>query len=158
MILLPLYALSPIGNKKLTFALFWSNPFIVRNTVIKQRDYPEIAGKIETVGDFIYNGSNQLMSYEDFIERYECNISLEKYINICYSITRSLQILKLPQSRLCHAQHPLKPILIDIATSIKKGCSIYYQLLKKKALLNNKLHLREAKWHNELGAVFSLNF
>ena len=144
--------------EKLTFVPFWSNPLIVRNRVIKYRDYPEIVGKVEMVGDFFYAGSNQLMSYDDFIERYNCFISLEKYIDIRYIITRTLQILKLPQSRLCHAQHPLKPTLIDIATSIKKGCSIYYKLLNKKAILNNKLYLREAKWHNELGTVFSLNF
>ena len=144
--------------EKLTFVPFWSNPLIVRNRVIKYRDYPEIVGKVEMIGDFFYDGSNQLMSYDDFIERYNCFISLEKYIDIRYIITRTLQILKLPQSRLCHAQHPLKPTLIDIATSIKKGCSIYYKLLNKKAILNNKLYLREAKWHNELGTVFSLNF
>ena len=98
------------------------------------------------------------MSYEDFIERYDSNISLEKYIDIRYVITRTFQILKLPQSRLCHAQYPLKPTLVDIATSIKKGCSIYYKFLNKKATLNNKMYIREEKWHNELGTVFSLDF
>ena len=45
--------------EKLTYAPFWHNPIIVRNRVIKYRDYPEIAGKIETVGDFFYAGSNE---------------------------------------------------------------------------------------------------
>ena len=110
------------------------------------------------MGDFFYTGSNEVMSYEDFIERYNSNISLEKYIDICHIITRTFQILKFPQSRLCHAQYPLKPTLIDIATLIKKGCSIYYKFLNKKATLNNKMYMREAKWHNELGTVLSVDF
>ena len=89
------------------------------------------------MGDFFYAGSNEVMGYEDFIARYDSNISLEKYIDIRYIITHTFQILKFPQSRLCHAQYPLKPTLIDIATSIKKGCSIYYKFLNKNSQQQN---------------------
>ena len=48
--------------------------------------------------------------------------------------------------------------MIDIALSSNKGCGRYYQLLRKKAILNNKIHKRESKWHQELGTHFSIDF
>ena len=98
------------------------------------------------------------MDYNDFCERYDCQISEVKYIDIRYTINLALQKLKLPQSRLNCAQYPQRPILIDIAMSTTKGCSAYYKLLTTKSTLNNKIHLREAKWHVELNSQFSLNF
>ena len=60
-----------------------------------------------------------------FLTKYESDISHEKYIDIRYTITWSLQSLKLPHSRLRTAQYPQIPTLIDIAFSTKKGCSIF---------------------------------
>ena len=37
-------------------------------------------------------------------------------------------------------------------------CSRYHQCLRKKAILNNKIHKRESKWHQELGTNFSIQF
>jgi hypothetical protein len=126
--------------------------------VIKYNHFPEISNKIETVADFFYPGTNNIMQYNDFCVRYNCVISVEKFIDIRYTINLALQKLKLPQSRLNCAQFPQRPILIDIAMSTRKGCSTYCKLLSKKSILNNKMHLREAKWHTELGSTFSLNF
>ena len=98
------------------------------------------------------------MPWADFCERYNCDISREKYIDIRYIITLSVQKLGIPTSRLIPANNPQKPFLIDIALSSNKGCSRYYQLLRKKAILNNKIHKRESKWHQELGTNFSIQF
>ena len=99
-----------------------------------------------------------MMEYNTFCERYNCQLSEEKFIDIRYTIKLAIQKLKLPNSRLNTAQYPQRPILIDIAMSTNKGCSAYCKLLAKKSTLNNKIHLRETKWHNELGLNFSINF
>ena len=136
----------------------WYNPLIKRNNVIKYNDFPEIAHKIETVADFFYPSTNNIMQYNDFCARYNCVISEEKFIDIRYAITLAIQKLKFPHFKLNFAQSPQRPILIAIAMSTKKGCSPYCKLLSKKSELNNKIHLREAKWHTELGSTFSVNF
>ena len=47
----------------------------------------------------------------------------------------------------------MKPLLIETALAIKKGCSFYYILLMQKRYLNNKIWIREQKWHLELNKV-----
>ena len=42
--------------------------------------------------------------------------------------------------------------------STMKGCGFYSKLLLKKSVLNNKIYLRDEKWHMELGSTFSINF
>ena len=42
--------------------------------------------------------------------------------------------------------------------STTKGCSYYNKLLSVKSALKNKMQLREAKWHAELGSTFSVYF
>ena len=137
---------------------FWFNPFVKRANVIKYNDFPELANKIITLGDFFIPGTKTFMSYENFCHRYTCNISREKYIDIRFTINLALQKLKLPEIRLNMVNLPQRPILIDIAMSVKKGCSFYSRLLTKKSTLNNKISLRENKWHTELGLNFSLGF
>ena len=144
--------------EKLTASPFWYNPLITRNRVVKYNEFPEISDKIETVADFLYVGTNNIMQYNDFIVRYNCNITEIKYIDIRYTIMRALQKLKLPQFKLSFAQYPLRPILIDIAMSTTKGCSTYCKFLSKKASLNSKMNVREAKWHDELGTTYSIYF
>ena len=137
---------------------FWDNPLIKRNNMVKFNDFPEISDKIKTVADFFYHGTNEIMQYNHFCERYECNISEVKYIDIRHTIAVALQKLKLPLARLNIAQYPQKPILIDILLSTPKGCSFYSKLLSKKSILCNKIVQREAKWHAELGTTFSIDF
>ena len=156
---LPIVERSAFCNPaKLTTSPLWYNPLIRRNGVIKYNDFPEISDKIQTVAEFFYIGTNTIMQYNDFCERYDCNISELKYIDIRYTLTRTLQKLKFPQAKLNCAHYPQRPILIDIAMASSKGCSVYYKLLVKKASLKNNMSQRESKWHTELGATFSINF
>ena len=137
---------------------FWHNPLIKRNNMVKYNDFPEIYDKIKTVGEFFYYGTNEMMQFHHFCERYDCDISEEKFIDIRYTISVALQKLKLPLARLNVVQYPQKPILIDIALSTVKGCSFYSKLLNKKSVMSNKIVKREAKWHTELGTTFSIDF
>ena len=144
--------------EKLTASTFWYNPLIKRNNVVKYNNFPEISVKIQTVADFFYSNSNTIMQYEDFCTRYDTDISVEKYIDIRYTLTNTFQKLKLPQSKLNCAVFPQKPTLIDLATASNKGCRLFYKTLTLKSSLNNKMYLREQKWHTELGTIFSVDF
>ena len=137
---------------------FWYNPTIKRARVIKHIDFPELQDKIATLADFFIPGTNSFLSHNQFGERYSVQLNLEKFIDIRFAINLALQKLKLPQTRLNVVQLPQRPIIIDIALSSRKGCSFYSKLLSKKASLNNKIYLREAKWHVELGSNFSVDF
>ena len=98
------------------------------------------------------------MQFQDFCTRYNTDISIEKYIDIRYTITNTLQKLKLPQSKINCAIFPQKPTLIDLVTYTTKGCSMFYKTLTRKFSLHNKIYLRDQKWHNELGTIYSVNF
>ena len=144
--------------EKLLDSPFWFNPLVKRANVVKYNDFPEISTKINTLADFFIPNTNTIMEYNAFCERYNCQLSEEKYTDIRYTIKLAIQKLKLPNSRLNTAQYPQRPILIDIAMSTNKGCSAYCKVLAKKSTLTNKIYLRETKWHNELGLNFSINF
>ena len=64
-----------------------------------------------------------------------------------------LQLEKLPNVQL-----PSQPLLINIATLTRKGCSSYYKILRKKQNLTFSLVDRESKWHQELGKVYGVPF
>ena len=89
---------------------FWFNPFVKRANVIKYNDFPELANKIITLGDFFIPGTKTFMSYENFCHRYTCNISREKYIDIRFTINLASQKLKLPEIRLNMVHLPQRPI------------------------------------------------
>ena len=138
---------------------FWHNPLVQRNNkVIKESDFPEVVGKISTLSDLFYPGTNKIMEWAHFCERYAVNISFDKFLDIRYILKLSIQKLNLPNVRLHCASFPQKPFLIDMAMCTTKGCSMYYKILTKKSILSNKIAVRESKWHEELCTKFSIHF
>ena len=145
--------------EKLSTSSFWYNPFIRRNNkVIRHNDFVELNNSISTLSDFFYPCSNEIMNKDDFCARHNVDISENKYIDLRYVITLALQKMRLPREKLLPVAYPFKPLLIDIALSTQKGCSIYYKLLMKKRFLRNNNGIREQKWHAELNCRFSVNF
>ena len=145
-------------EKILSSPFMYNNLILRNNKVIKERDFPEIIDKVSTMSDFYKPGTIQLLPWQEFCEKYTCNISQEKFIDIRYILNLSVQKLKISSNRLIPANKPLKPLLVDIALLCSKGCSSYYKILRKKAVFSNKIYLREDKWHNELGSRFSIDF
>ena len=143
--------------EKLSISSFWHNDFIQRNNkVITFRDYPELVSDISTLSDFFYPHTNNIMSKVDFCTKYNLVVDDHKYIEIRYIITLALQKIGFPKYKLLPSEYPYKPLLIDIALSINKGCSLYYKLLMKKRYINNKNYIREEKWHLELNTRLSV--
>ena len=114
--------------------------------------------KVTTLSDFFIPETTQFFQKVDFCERHECHISEEKYIDIRYIITLSIQKLKISMNRLYPVSKPQKALLIDLALLTNKGCGAYYSLLQKKNYLSNNIFKRENKWHEELGCLFSVDF
>ena len=80
------------------------------------------------------------------------------FIEIRYIIRTAFQSLSINADSLEVPQYPLQPILINIAILIKKGCSLYYKLIRQKKSLKNNIYLKEDKWHQNLNMRFSLWF
>ena len=53
---------------------------------------------------------------------------------------------------------PYQPLIVNIATSTRKGCSSYYKLIRKKKQLTRTQATRENKWHVELNKTYGVPF
>ena len=121
--------------EKLSISSFWYNPYILRNNkVVTPANFPEIQNHVSTLSDFFQPCSNEIMERHEFCAKYSLDIDEIKYIDLRYIITLALQKMKFPREKLLPAVSPFKPILIDIALSANKGCSIYYKMLMKKKI------------------------
>ena len=112
-------------SEKLTYSPLWYNPWIKRNNrVIKPADFPELANTISCLADLFYPCTNNIMSRDDLMNRYNLEIGENKYIDLRYCINLTLQKMRLPREKLLPAVYPLKPVLIDVAMSTAKGCGL----------------------------------
>ena len=144
--------------QKLIDFSFWHNPLVKRARVIKYNDFPELKGKISTIADFFTPGTNTFTTHEQFCDRFNVEMSIDKFIDIRFAINLALQKLGVPIIKLNIIQLPHRPIIIDIAMTSLKGCNFFTKLISKKSSLNNQIYLREEKWHTELGLNFSIDF
>ena len=150
-------ALFTFPEKIISSPLF-HNPQVLRQRVIKPTNFPELVQPGITLSYFFYPGTNIIMEWEDFKTRHNIEIDYEKYIDLRFTIKTAIAKLRLPMSKLYPVNFPEKPLLIDIALLTTKGCGLYYKLLTKKSNYNNKIHIREKKWHLELDQQFSIGF
>ena len=98
------------------------------------------------------------MEFDDLCSRFDVTLSLEKYIDLRFTVGNTFQKLRLGNSKLLPAVYPQKPIIIDIATICKKGCNKYYKILTSKGQLYNGNSKREDRWHEELQCNLSSEF
>ena len=144
--------------EKIMQSPLYHNPAIIRRRPIKPTEFPELGSLGLSLSNFHHQGTNELMSWEDFQTRHNINISYEKYIDIRFTIKNAIAKLGIRYSKINPAFFPEKPLLVDIALSVKKGCSKYYKIINFKRTNNTKLYLREQKWHEELQQSYSLQF
>ena len=145
--------------ESLLSAPIWENPLLKRNNrAIKPSTFATIARVAHTVGDFYKLGENTLMSHADFQIRHNVAVEAEDLVELRFIISTAVRSLGIQEEELTAQQLPNQPLLFSIATSCKKGCSKFYKILSQKAILNNKIHVRENSWHNEINAILSLDF
>ena len=74
------------------------------------------------------------------------------------AIEAGLVSLKLNLGRCVWHPAPRQPNIVGIATQNKKGCRIFYRILRAKVNLRDNNTRIESKWHEQLGTILSVNF
>ena len=138
---------------------FFYNSLVLRNRkVVTEKTFPELVGKVSSMADFFLPNTTQLLDWREFLSRYGNIVSEEKYTDIRYIISLSIQKLGVAEHKLIPAYRPELPLMIGISLAVSKGCSWYSKLLQRRSDLSNKMYKREDKWKNELQLSFSLDF
>ena len=112
--------------EKILFSPLFMNPLILRNKPVRPKDFPELAEKIDLLADLFYPGTNNFMEFDDLCARFDVTLSLEKYIDLRFTVRNTFKKLRLENSKLLPVVYPQKLLLIDFATICKKGCNKYY--------------------------------
>ena len=89
---------------------------------------------------------------------FQVEVSEENFIELHYVIKVVRQCLEIKDDCSIPTVLPYQPLLLNIVTLTKKGCSAYCKLLRKKVNLNTLLVNRELKWHNKLQRTFGADF
>ena len=140
-------------------APFWDNPYITRNNrAIKKSIFPALSHKLSSIIDFYRPGTCILYTREELMNVYNVIVTQETITELHYIIKNALRGLGLPENLSFENIHPFQPLLIYIVNLTKKGCNVYYRLLRKKNNLKTILSEREGKWHNELSCTFGVEF
>ena len=143
--------------EKIINSPLFANPLVLRNRPVKHSDFPELVNKIRTLADLFYPSTNKFMDHVDLCVHYDIVFSLEKFIDLRFTVETALKKLNLHQNRCPEAHYPLKPFLIDIATMCTKGCNKYYKILTNNNPVNGNVR-RENRWHAELEVTMSTEF
>ena len=109
--------------EKILLASFWDNPLVKKNNrVITWRMFPEIAGAVTKLGDFFKPNSCDFLTLEEFNNKYTVDLSLEKFIDIRFTITRAFQFLGIKKDDIIEQCEPSQPLIVSIASMATKGC------------------------------------
>ena len=140
-------------------APLWDNPHILRNNKpLKRTFFPGLSEKITTISDFFHPGTNIYLTREEMEQKYTINMSNETFIEFQYIFKVARRNLGLNDEIIIPIFLPFQPLLIKIANLVKKGCNVYYKLLRKKINLKTSMAERESKWHLELNCVYGVDF
>ena len=145
--------------ENISIAPIWDNPLFTRNNkLLKSTEYPNLCKKIKTASDFCRPHTGIFFSKLELEDRFDINLSEENYIELKYIIRVACRKLGLVDNFSVSTTHPHQPLLIKIATMVKKGCNVYYKFLRKHVNLGTTLAVREGRWHNELDCIFGANY
>ena len=145
--------------EKIFIAPIWDNPIILRNNrAIKKSNYPILSERVSTMSDFYDSENGILLSRLEIEGKFDFVMDEETYIEFQYIFRIARRSLGLNDNNRIVTFQPFQPLLINIANMAKKGCSIYYRLLRKKINLSTTLSERENKWHTELNCTFGSEY
>ena len=153
------YAGSNILLPRAIFIFYlWDNQLIVwNNRPLRKLDYP-LLSNIDTIADFYHPISGILKTRDELEDSMKCVIDNDTYIGFLYIINCAKRKIGIEASTSLATQLPFQPLLVQILTFVRKGCSFYYRMLRKKWSLETSLSSREEKWHEELGMVLTPQF
>ena len=145
--------------EKIFTAPFWDNPNILQNNkAVKKLSFINISSRIKTISDFYEPGTSRLFTKDQFENAHNLQINNDDFLELNYIIKSALRKLGLQDNHDICTFLPSQPLLIDILSLTKKGCSTYSKLLRKKSILTRNHSKPENKWHRELGCTFGIEF
>ena len=143
--------------ERLFLTPFWENPlFRLNEKPVTLNTFGTLSNKLQFLYEF-YNAENgQKYTRVELNRKFRVRLSDEKFGQISEIIKRSLINVGLSQNFNYRVNHPIMPGLIEIVNLVKKGTKPYYNILRKRTTLCNKVRERESKWHNLLGITYSV--
>ena len=145
--------------ENIKLAPLWDNPMVLRNKLpLKEASMPILSQRIKVVGD-LYDPETGLFIPREKLERkYDVNLSEETYTELHYIIKTARNYLGITDCVKLYHVKPYQPLLIQTLQMVKKGCNVYYSMIRKPKNLKQNLSKRESKWHEELGCSLSVKF
>ena len=145
--------------ENIVIAPLWDNPQITRNNKpLKKSSFPGVSKKMSTISDFYHPGTIIYLTREEIEQKYMIIMTDENYIEFKYIFKLARRNLGLCEEVRTPTFYPFQPLLINVANLVKRGCNVYYKLLRKKINLKTTLVEREDKWHRELNCVYGIEF
>ena len=145
--------------ENIVIAPLWNNPSITKNNKpLKGSAYPNLSTKITTISDFFHPGSANMCTKNELENKFNVVIDNNTYTEFKYIIQSTRRSLGIADHTDIKTFFPYQPLLIKIANSVKKGCSLYYKLIRKQKNLKINLSERENRWHVELDTHFGIDF
>ena len=145
--------------EKLLLSSFWGNPAVTRNNKpIIPFNFPNLYPQIKTVSDFFDIGTKEFSSKNTLEIRHGVNVEENAYIELKFILKSSFDKLGFKIDKMPVVELPLQPLIVNIATLTRKGCSSYYKLIRKKQQLTRTQAARENKWHVELNKTYGVPF
>ena len=140
-------------------AQFWDNSNLLRNNKpVSKNVFPAWADKIRTVNEFFYPGTTAFMNREEWLQIHGIEVREEDITEIKFIIKSSFNRFGLDIEKTPAPYFPFRPIIVEIANVVPKGCSYFSKLLKHRSDSKKSLENRERKWQEELDCTLSVDF
>ena len=143
--------------------LFDNSLFATNEISLSKNEFGTLWGKgIAQIGDFFETNTMppKLLTLQELNLKYRLNLDFLSYHRIKLAIELGSKRLnyKILGSDLSDIVTPRQPILFKISNLRKKGCKIFYEILRAKDFLMNSTEAAELKWQKEINLTFSVKF
>ena len=135
----------------------WDNPFILLDgKPIHNNKFASLGQKLTYIYEFFDPTTGARKSRLEINRKYKTKLTQEKFTQISVSLDQALIGVGLQKNCPFEYQTPIRPALLEIANQTEKGSKSFYNLIRAKKCIENKIHLREQKWHQSLGCTYSV--
>ena len=145
------------------FNIFDNNLFSINGMELRSSDFQSLWRKnICQAGDFFHikNNHPELLSLEQMNQKFSTNLNFLNFHRIKHVINEAAKKLnfKIFDSEQSDLNSPRLPLIHKISCVQKKGCRIFYEVLKAREWSKYSTVEEENKWHSELGVSLSVTF
>ena len=118
--------------ENIVIAPLWNNPSITKNNKpLKESAYPNFSAKVSTISDFFHPGSSEMFTRNELENKFDILIDNNTYIEFKYIIQSARRRLGIADNSIIKTFLPNQPLLIKIATCVKRRMQCLLQTNKK---------------------------